>query len=195
MSGKSDSIVTLLAALPYVAGFLIQQLNGWHSDRSQERRWHAAVPMLASGVSLLLAIKLGSSVLLSMIFFTMVGGSYYAFHPAFWAVPTEFLSESATAASIGLINSVGNLGGFVGPFVLGFLVTHTRSFSAGLWYLVGSFFASAILMLMAGGGRRRFPAGEESKGENLSRDRRRIVRPAGTAQVGRRDEEPLRERP
>jgi len=155
LSGLSDLKVTLLASLPYLAGFLTQQLNGWHSDRRRERRWHAAVPALLSGLSLFLAIGFGSSVMLSIIFFTMVGAAYYAFHPAFWSVPTEFLSESAAAASIGLINSVGNLGGFVGPLILGYLVTRMRSFTGGLWYLVGSFFLSGILMLAVGAGRRQ----------------------------------------
>jgi len=155
LSGMSDLTVTLLASLPYLAGFVTQQLNGWHSDRTQERRWHAALPTLLAGASLFLAINLGSSVALSVVFFTMVGAAYYAFHPVFWSMPTEFLSESAAAASIGLINSVGNLGGFVGPFVLGFLVTRTHSFAVGLWYLVGSFMVSGILMLTVHAGRRR----------------------------------------
>jgi ACS family tartrate transporter-like MFS transporter len=163
LSGQSDLKVTLLASLPYLAGFLTQQLNGWHSDRSRERRWHAAVPVLLSGVSLFLAISFGSSLVPSVIFYTLVGGAYYAFHPAFWAVPTEFLSESAAAASIGLINSVGNLGGFVGPLIMGYLVTRTRSFTAGLGYLVGSFFISGILMLAVGAGRRRLAAEDEKR--------------------------------
>jgi sugar phosphate permease len=147
LSGQSDFKVTLLASLPYVAGFLTQQLNGWHSDKSRERRWHAAIPVLLSGLALFLAIKSGSHVTLAILFFSMVGAAYYAFHPAFWSVPTEFLSESAAAASIGLINSVGNLGGFLGPLTLGYLVSRTRSFNTGLWYLVGSFFVSGMLML------------------------------------------------
>jgi len=156
LSGQSDLKVTLLASLPYLAGFLTQQLNGWHSDRTRERRRHAAVPVLLSGLGLFFAISSGSHLALSIIFFTMMGGAYYAFHPAFWAVPTEFLSESAAAASIGLINSVGNLGGFLGPLIMGYLVSRTRSFTAGLWCLVGSFFVSGMLMLAAGAGRRRF---------------------------------------
>ena len=155
LSGQSDLKVTLFASLPYLAGFLTQQVNGWHSDRTRERRWHATVPVLLSGLGLLFAIGSGSHVALSIIFFTMVGAAYYAFHPAFWAVPTEFLSESAAAASIGLINSVGNLGGFLGPLIMGYLVSRTRSFTAGLWYLVGSFFVSAFLMLAVGAGRRQ----------------------------------------
>lgn len=147
LSGESDTKVTLLAALPYLAGLLVQQLNGWHSDRTGERRWHAAIPLLLSGVFLFMAIRMGSNVFLSMLCFVGVGGAYFGFHPAFWPVPTEFLAESAAAASIGLINSVGNLGGFVGPFIVGYLLTRTRSFSAGLSFLVGSFLISAILML------------------------------------------------
>jgi MFS transporter, ACS family, tartrate transporter len=151
VSKKSDLIVTLLAALPYVAGFVTQQLNGWHSDRKQERKLHAALPVLLSGVSLLLAIEAGSSIALSVTFFTLVAATYYAFQPTFWALTTEYLSGRAAAASIGLINSIGNLGGFVGPFILPFLESRTHSFAAGLWYLVCSFIMSGILMLMVGG--------------------------------------------
>src|SRR5258707_14692689 len=143
LSGQSDLKVTLFASLPYLAGFLTQQVNGWHSDRTRERRWHATVPVLLSGLGLLFAIASGSHVALSIIFFTMVGAAYYAFHPALWAVPTEFLSESAAAASIGLINSVGNLGGILGSY----LVLRTRSFSTGLWFLVGLFIVSGIIIL------------------------------------------------
>jgi len=155
LSGQSDLKVTLLASLPYLAGFLTQQWNGWHSDRTRERRWHAAIPVLLSGAALFLAISSGTHVALSIIFFTMVGAAYYAFHPAFWSVPTEFLSESAAAASIGLINSIGNLGGFLGPMIMGYLVSRTHSFTAGLWYLVGSFLISGLLMLAVGAPRRQ----------------------------------------
>jgi nitrate/nitrite transporter NarK len=148
LSGESDLKVTLLAALPYVAGFVVQQFNGWHSDRTGERRWHAAIPLVLSGIFLFVAIHMGSNVFFSMLFLVGVGGAYFGFHPAFWPVPTEFLAESGAAASIGLINSVGNLGGFVGPFIVGYLLTRTHSFSAGLSFLVGSFLVSGILMLL-----------------------------------------------
>jgi MFS transporter, ACS family, tartrate transporter len=168
LSGQSDLKVTLLASLPYMAGFLTQQLNGWHSDRSRERRWHAAVPVLLSGLALFLAIASGSHVALSILFFTLVGAAYYAFHPAFWAMPTEFLSDSAAAASIGLINSVGNLGGFVGPLIMGYLVSRTKSFTAGLWYLVGSFGLSAILMLAIAAKRHpRVPANNKTSSTEI----------------------------
>jgi D-galactonate transporter len=154
LSGQSDLRVTLFSALPYLAGFLVQQLNGWHSDRTRERRWHAGVPIFLCGLSLLLAVIFGSNLMLALTLFTLMGACYYAFHPCFWAVPTAFLSESAAAASIGLINSVGNLGGFFGPMMMGYLVNRTQSFTTGLLYLVGSLCLSGILMLVVGAGRR-----------------------------------------
>ena len=155
LSGLSDLKVTLLAALPYIAAFVTQQLNGWHSDRTGERRWHAALPVFLCALALSLAVVNSSRPAVSIGLFVLVGASFYGFQPCFWAVPTLFLSESAAAASIGLINSVGNLGGFVGPLVMGYLVGRTHNFSAGLWYLVGSLITSGILMLAVGAGRRR----------------------------------------
>jgi ACS family tartrate transporter-like MFS transporter len=155
LSGQSDIRVSLLASLPYVAGFLAQQLNGWHSDKSGERRWHAAVPIFLSGVTLLLTVFFASNMALAVVLFSVVCCGYFCFHPGFWAVPTAFLSESAAAASIGLINSLGNLGGFVGPLMMGYLVQRTRSFNAGLLYLVGNLCMSGILMLAVGSGKAR----------------------------------------
>jgi ACS family tartrate transporter-like MFS transporter len=150
LSGKSDLKVTLLAALPYIAAFIAQQINGWHSDKTQERRWHAAIPVFVCGVALAFAVLYGANLKLSVLLFVVAGGSFYGFQPVFWAVPTRFLTESAAAASIGLINAVGNLGGFAGPMVVGYLATRTHSFSAGLLYLVASLFLSGVLMLAVG---------------------------------------------
>ena len=153
-SGRSDLWVTLFAAVPYVAGFVMQQVNSWHSDRAGERRWHAAVPMFLCGAVLFLAVFFGSNVSLAIVLFTLVGAAYFAFHPCFWAVPSAFLSRSAAAASIGLINSVGNLGGFFGPLIMGYLVNRTHTFAAGLLYLVANLCLSGVLMLAVGAGRR-----------------------------------------
>lgn len=155
LSGQSDLRVTLLASLPFLAGFLVQQVNGWHSDRTGERRWHAAAPLLLSGISLFLVVMFGSHPALSVGLFTLMGAFYFAYHPAFWAMPSMFLGEFAAAASIGLINSVGNLGGFVGPLLMGYLVTRTRSFNVGMLFLVGSLCLSGLLMLAIGAGRRQ----------------------------------------
>jgi MFS transporter, ACS family, tartrate transporter len=150
LSGQSDLKVTLLAALPYIAAFVTQQVNGWHSDRTRERRWHAAIPVFVCGLALAFAVLYSSNLPMSVGLFAVAGGAFYGFQPVFWAVPTRFLSESAAAASIGLINAVGNLGGFVGPMVIGYLASRTHSFSPGLLYLVVSLLVSGSLMLAVG---------------------------------------------
>jgi sugar phosphate permease len=150
LSGQTDFRVTLMAALPYVAAFVTQQVNGWHSDRVRERRWHAAVPVFVCALALAFAVLYRGNLAISLGLFVLAGGSFYGFQPVFWAVPTLFLTESAAAASIGLINAVGNLGGFAGPMAMGYLVSRTHSFSAGLLYLVASLIASGVLMLAVG---------------------------------------------
>ena len=150
LSGLSDMKVALLAALPYVVALIAQQLNGWHSDRTRERRWHAAIPVFVCGVGLALAVLYRANPTLSIVMLVLGGGAFYGFQPCFWAVPTLFLGESAAAASIGLINAVGNLGGFVGPLVMGSLATRMHSFTGGLLYLVASLFLAGVLMLAVG---------------------------------------------
>ncbi len=103
---------------------------------------------------MLLAVIFGSQLWVAVALFTLVGACYYAFHPCFWAVPTAFLGESAAAASIGLINSVGNLGGFFGPMIMGYLVSRTHNFRAGLLFLVGNLCLSGLLMIAVGAGRK-----------------------------------------
>jgi len=145
-SGFSDVNVGLLGALPYLAGFLMMQANGWHSDKTRERRWHAAVPALVAAAALLGLVSQPRSMALSLLFFTLVGiGSAYL--PVFWAVPTEILSQSAAAAAVGMINAVGSIAGFAGPYLFGYLNTRTGSFSSGLAVMMVSALAGGLLML------------------------------------------------
>jgi MFS transporter, ACS family, tartrate transporter len=146
-TGLPNMAVTLLAALPYVVGLGAMLWTGWHSDRVRERRWHTAVPLLLGGVCLGLALALRSDLLLSFLSMIVVGACTMAFMPPFWALPTELLTASAAAASIGLINSVGNLGGFAGPFFVGYLRTRTGSFAPGLIFLLVSLLLSGIVVL------------------------------------------------
>jgi MFS transporter, ACS family, tartrate transporter len=82
-----------------------------------------------------------------LAFFTLFAACVHGYQPCFWALPTVTLGESAAAASIGLINSLGNLGGFAGPFLLGYLATRTGSFLSGLSCLVANLFLAGILVL------------------------------------------------
>ena len=145
-SGFSDVHVGLLGALPYLAAFVGMLLNGWHSDKSDERHWHSAVPFLIAAAGLLGLLTHTRSIPFSLLLFTMVGmGTSYL--PVFWAIPTEILGQSAAAAVVGMINSVGSLAGFAGPYLFGYLNTRTGSLSSGLVLLMVSSLAGGLLML------------------------------------------------
>src|SRR6266496_1204369 len=138
LSGFSDLTVTSLLILPALMGIAGMLINGWHSDKTAERRWHTAIPVIIAGLMYSLSIAFRHDFFLAILFLLLGSGAYYAFQPAFWAIPTTLLSESAAAATYGLINSVGQLGGFVGPYVIGVLNvrTHTLTASFGLIALV-----------------------------------------------------------
>ena len=146
-TGLPNLTVTLLAALPYLLGVVAMLWNGWHSDRTSERRWHTAVILALCGTFMVLSLGLRGNLWAGLGLLVLAGACTTAFMPSFWALPTAMLSESAAAASIGLINSVGNLGGFTGPYVVGYLRTLTGSFSFSLIFLIVALFLSAALIL------------------------------------------------
>lgn len=145
-SGLSDVHVGLLGAVPYLATFIAMQINGWHSDKRRERRWHSAVPLLVAAAGLPGLISQPRSLALSLVFFTMVSMAY-AYLPTFWAIPTEILSQSGAAAAVGFINAVGSVAGFAGPYLFGYLNTRTGSFSSGLVLMMVSAIAAALMIL------------------------------------------------
>lgn len=150
-SGFSIWVVTMLVVLPYLAALAATLLNGWHSDRTQERRWHAAIPLFFGGFSLLLAISVSPHFWPELVCFIVFASCINGYQPCFWALPTATLGASAAAASIGLINSIGNLGGFAGPYVMGYLSTRTGSFVPALGVLMcGLLVAGTIILCLRG---------------------------------------------
>jgi ACS family tartrate transporter-like MFS transporter len=148
LSGVSNLQVSIISALPYCAGFVAMLVVGWSSDRTGERRWHVALSLLAVAGGLFLSAVTLDNVYLALVFFCVAGAGLYSYLPGFWALPTSFLTEAAAAASIGLINSVGNLGGFAGPYIVGYLNTKTDSFYTGVIYLSCSALLGAVLILL-----------------------------------------------
>jgi len=146
-SGFSDLNVGLLGALPYAGLFIAMLVNGWHSDKHCERRWHCAVPSFVAAVALLglvAAHPQSIPVLLTLFTLVTVGNAYL---PALWAIPTEYLCKSAAAASIGMINAVGSIAGFAGPYLFGYMNTKFGSFSYGLTVLAITSIAAGLLVL------------------------------------------------
>jgi ACS family tartrate transporter-like MFS transporter len=145
-SGMSNLAVTLLAMIPYMFVLFAMLLNGWHSDRTGERRWHTAFPLMLSAVAFLFTILYGSHFWIAFVCLT-VASMANAFLPAFWPMPSAFLGESAAAASIGLINSIGNLGSFATPAVIGYFLDRTQSFTLGFVYVIVSLIVAVLLTL------------------------------------------------
>jgi ACS family tartrate transporter-like MFS transporter len=147
ISGLSQTQVILISGIPWLAALPAMLWSASHSDRTSERKLHAAVPILLFGVALLVSVFAGNRVGLAILAFSVATMALYSFPSPFWALPTVFLSGPAAAASIALINSIGNLGGFLGPYVIGYLSDLTGGFTAGLLYLVGAGFLGGLLVL------------------------------------------------
>ena len=150
MSGLSDFKVTLLVALPNLLGFVAMQLNGWHSDRTAERRWHTAIPLWVTAGGFLV-LSLGDwGTLPSLLLLSIAAASLLAFLPSFWAMPSAFLCDSAAAMATGTINCVASgLGGFLGPVLVGYQAARTHSFRPAFAVLVVALlFAGALPLLV-----------------------------------------------
>ncbi len=155
---KIDAI-TWLVILPPVLALLAQLFVGWNSDRTQERRAHVVVPLMLSVLALACAPFTAGNLALTICCFMIAFGGLKAYLPAFWAMPSLFLTDTAAAGCIGLINSVGNLGGFFGPAVLGKVQTVTGSFVGGIYYLSISVAVTATIIFFLGlGHREKLPA-------------------------------------
>jgi ACS family tartrate transporter-like MFS transporter len=142
--------LTWLIIVPPILGLVGQIFAGWNSDRLKERRYHASVPIAMGAIALALAPLTRGHLLLTIACFMLAYAGFKAYMPAFWSLPSLFLTEAAAAGSIGLINSIGNLGGFLGPTVLGRVENLTGSFVGGMYFLSFSMALSAITVFFLG---------------------------------------------
>jgi MFS transporter, ACS family, tartrate transporter len=147
--GFSNFEIGLLVAFPYAAAGVAQFLWGRHSDLTGERVWHVALPSLMSAVAFALSAALQAPLLvLIALAFAAIG--ICATLAPFWAMPPQFLSGSGAAAGIAAINAVGNLGGFIGPYAVGWALQVTGSYAGGMAILSLSLLAAAVLVLVMG---------------------------------------------
>ena len=134
LSNLSASQVALWVAIPGFVGIIGMLWNGWHSDKTGERRWHTAIPLAMAGLAYILLTST-SSFPAAMTLLVLGGGCMFAYYPVYWSIPTLILTETAAAATFGLINSVGHTGGFFGPAVVGYLNERTGSTRAGFAFI------------------------------------------------------------
>jgi MFS family permease len=134
--GLTTFLTTVVSATPYVVGTLAMIWWGLRSDRVGERRWHTAIPLFLAAAGIAASTVLEDPTI-KMIAFCVAGFGIFACLPVFWTLPTAFLSGAAAAAGIAVINSIGNLAGFAGPFAMGWIKDHTGSYTGGLLLLAG----------------------------------------------------------
>jgi D-galactonate transporter len=152
LSGYSELEVGLFSAIPYIAAALGMVLVGWTSDRSGERFFHVAVPSLIGAVGFI-AVGMFTTPALAMTALAIAAVGDYCTRGPFWALPGKFLTGTALAGSIALINSMGAVGGVVGPWAVGGLKQSTGSFIAPMALLSGVLVLGAVLTLILRGSR------------------------------------------
>jgi len=122
-------------------------INGWHSDRTAERRWHSAIPLISAGLMFGLLTVFRHEIPLATACLLLGSGFLYAYYPAFWAIPTMMLSKAAAAATFGLINSIGQLGGLAGNYTIGYLNDRTHSLAASFAFIALVYLVAGSLVL------------------------------------------------
>jgi len=143
-----DNLQTgFVTAIPYVVGTIAIVYWGHHSDRSGERKFHAGLALLLAGLGILAASFLADPTL-KMLAFSVAAFGVFGCLPVFWTLPTAFLSGAAAAGGIAIINSIGNLSGFVGPYVMGYVKDTTGSYEGGLQILAVLGFIAMIIVLL-----------------------------------------------
>jgi ACS family tartrate transporter-like MFS transporter len=143
----SDFQVNLLSAVPYIVGSIAMVVAGRHSDRTAERRWHTAIGAAVCGAGLTAtAFVHGLAPAMLTLSIAMLGLASM-FGP-FWTFATSFVNGVGAAAGIALINSVGNVGGFVGPYLLGYIRQTTQGFGIGLMIIGGIVIVGGSLVLL-----------------------------------------------
>jgi MFS transporter, ACS family, tartrate transporter len=147
--GLSNVQIGLITALPYIVGAIGMVLWSRHSDKTGERKWHTIIALGVIVVGLALA-AVTPDPLTKMIFLCVAGFGFFAVLPVFWTLPTTFLSGTGAAAGIAAVNSIGNLGGYFGPKIFGWLHDSSGGDYAGLMFLAACAVIGAVIVLVLG---------------------------------------------
>ena len=155
--GLTNVATGLVTAVPYTVGALGMLVWARSSDRRQERRWHFIVASMLAAAGLVVAGAANQPVV-ALAAMSLAAIGLYGSKPAFWPLPSTFLGGTAAAGGIALVNSIGNLGGFAGPYVVGWIRESAGSYTAGLNFLAACALASAVIAFFVVGPTQRVPA-------------------------------------
>lgn len=139
--------VGLVNAIPPIISVVAMVLWSRHSDRTGERTWHVAIACMTAAVGLVIAASTHNMIGL-IAALTIVNVGISCSKPPLWSMPTLFLSGTAAATGIAAINSIGNLGGFAGPVMIGWVKDQTGSYAGGLYFVAGLLVLSTVLTLI-----------------------------------------------
>jgi D-galactonate transporter len=139
--------IGFFTAIPYIGAVIAMVLIGARADRERERRWHTAIPMAIGAGFLSLSTLAGTQTSVVMVCLTIAAAGILSSGAVFWSLPTAFLSGASAAAGIAAINSVGNLAGFVSPYVVGWLKDTTHSTEAGMVAITAALLLGALVTL------------------------------------------------
>jgi D-galactonate transporter len=147
-SGVTDVFdIGLLSAVPYGVAALTMVLAARHSDRTGERRWHTAAAALAGALGLVVATLYSDNTVIALAALSVATAGILSTFPIFWSLPTAMLGGAAAAAGIAMINSIGNLAGFVAPYLVGAIRDATGSTASGIYLIAASLAAGALLVV------------------------------------------------
>ena len=146
--GHTDVVeIGLISSIPYSVSVVVMLLIARSADRTGERRWHVAIPGMLGAVGLALSVILAKDGTLAIAALTLGLSGIMTTLPLFWSLPTAFLAGTGAAAGIALINSLGNLAGFVSPYAVGWLKDATGSTDAGVYLLAAAMVVGVLLTL------------------------------------------------
>ena len=144
---KGNFMTGLLSAIPFLVAVVAMILCGRSADRHHERRWHLVVPAVCGAVGFVVAALTANNTAIAITFLSLAAAGVLTCAPLFWSLPTSFLRGSAAAAGIAAVNSIGNLAGFVSPYLIGFLKDFTHDNRTGMYMLAGMLVLGALLVL------------------------------------------------
>jgi MFS family permease len=147
-AGVKDALdIGMLSALPWAAGVIAMVLMARSADRRGERRWHIAIPALVGTIGFIISVKFSANVPIAMLGMSIATMGIMTVLTIFWSIPTAYLGGAGAAAGIALINSFGNLSGFAGPSLMGWIKSVTGSLDSGVYLLAGCLLAGGVLTL------------------------------------------------
>ncbi|GLK55463.1 D-galactonate transporter [Methylopila capsulata] len=144
---QGNLMIGAVSAIPFLCAVVVMILCGRSADRMRERRWHLIIPALVASAGFVVSATTGSP-LIGIIALSAAAAGVLTCSPLFWSLPTAFISGAAAAAGIAIINSVGNLAGFVSPYAIGALRDATQSTAAGMYMLAGSLAIGALAIYL-----------------------------------------------